>query len=88
MQDEALRPFVAVLRHCDSVGVRERCVQCIALALTAHPRGLGSGQLSFQMHHVHSVESYSTLILSSAMEGSAFFQLSVFLGCLLAAVHP
>ncbi|KAK9788000.1 hypothetical protein WJX73_004027 [Symbiochloris irregularis] len=42
-QDEALRPFVAVLRHCDSVGVRERCVQCIALALTAHPRGLGSG---------------------------------------------
>ena len=44
VQDEALRPFVAVLRHSDSVGVRERCVHCIALATTSHPRGLGSGK--------------------------------------------
>ena len=43
MQDEALRPFVAVLRHCDSVPVRERCVLAISQAITSHPRGLGSG---------------------------------------------
>lgn len=42
-QDEALRPFVAVLKHCDSAAVREQTVQCIAEAITAHPRGLGSG---------------------------------------------
>ena len=42
-QDEALRPFVAVLKHCDSAAVREQTVQCIAQAITAHPRGLGSG---------------------------------------------
>lgn len=43
-QDEALRPFVAVLKHCDSAAVREQTVQCIAQAITAHPRGLGSGE--------------------------------------------
>lgn len=42
-QDEALRPFVAVLKHCDSAAVREQTVQCIAQAITAHPKGLGSG---------------------------------------------
>ncbi|KAL3134912.1 hypothetical protein ABBQ32_007876 [Trebouxia sp. C0010 RCD-2024] len=42
-QDEALRPFVAVLKHCDSAAVREQTVHCIAQAITAHPRGLGSG---------------------------------------------
>ncbi|KAK9804748.1 hypothetical protein WJX72_003264 [[Myrmecia] bisecta] len=42
-QDEALRPFVAVLRHCDALAVRVLTVQCIAQAISAHPRGLGSG---------------------------------------------
>lgn len=45
-QDEALRPFVAVLKHCDSAAVREQTVQCIAQAITAHPRGLGSGNFT------------------------------------------
>ncbi len=45
-QDEALRPFVAVLKHCDSAAVREQTVQCIAQAITAHPRGLGSGDFA------------------------------------------
>ncbi len=47
-QDEALRPFVAVLKHCDSAAVREQTVQCIAQAITAHPRGLGSGIFAIQ----------------------------------------
>ena len=42
-QDEALRPFVSVLKHCDSAAVREQVVQSIAQTITAHPRGLGSG---------------------------------------------
>ena len=46
-QDEALRPFVAVLKHCDSAAVREQTVQCIAQAITAHPRGVGSGVYYF-----------------------------------------
>lgn len=48
-QDEALRPFVAVLKHCDSAAVREQTVQCIAQAITAHPRGLGSGMCMFSL---------------------------------------
>ena len=44
-QDEALRPFVAVLKHCDSAVVREQVVQSIAQTITAHPRGLGTGPL-------------------------------------------
>ena len=42
-QDEALRPFVTVLRTCDAPLVRELAVQCVVHAITAHPRGLGSG---------------------------------------------
>ena len=42
-QDEALRPFVAVLRGADSAAVREMTVQVVAQAVAAHPRGLGSG---------------------------------------------
>jgi hypothetical protein len=42
-QEEALKPFVAVLRLADSPAVRQRAVQAVAAALTAHPRGLGSG---------------------------------------------
>ena len=43
-QDEALRPFVAVLKHCDSTAVREQVVQSIAETITAYPRGLGTGK--------------------------------------------
>jgi hypothetical protein len=42
-QEEALRPFVAVLRQCDDVAVRELTVSCVQQAVAAHPRGLGSG---------------------------------------------
>ena len=34
---------MAVLRHADSAVVREMTVQVIAQAISAHPRGLGSG---------------------------------------------
>jgi hypothetical protein len=40
---DALRPFVSVLRQCDDASVRELAVRCIAQAVAAHPRGLGSG---------------------------------------------
>lgn len=43
MQEEALRPFVAVLRQCDTVAVRELAVQCVMQAAAAHPHDLGSG---------------------------------------------
>lgn len=46
MQDEALRPFVAVLRHADSAVVREMTVQVIAQAISTHPQGLGSGAMT------------------------------------------
>lgn len=42
-QDEAVRPFMAILRHADSPSVREATVQCIAQAINLHPRSLGSG---------------------------------------------
>jgi hypothetical protein len=42
-QEDALRPFVAVLRQCDEPAVRELAVQCVMQAVAAHPRGLGSG---------------------------------------------
>ncbi|KAF6256772.1 hypothetical protein COO60DRAFT_1627056 [Scenedesmus sp. NREL 46B-D3] len=42
-QEEALRPFVAVLRQCDEASVRELAVQCVMQAVASHPRGLGSG---------------------------------------------
>ena len=42
-QDEALRPFVTVLRTCDAPTVREAAVRCVVHAIAAHPRGLGSG---------------------------------------------
>jgi hypothetical protein len=45
-QDEALRPFVAVLKHADSAVVREMTVQVIAQAINTHPKGLGSGEAS------------------------------------------
>ena len=53
--DEALRPFVSVLKHCESAAVREQVVQSIAQTITAHPRGLGSGlspalTFSYDMH--------------------------------------
>ena len=43
LQEDALRPFVAVLRQCDEPAVRELAVQCVMQAVAAHPRGLGSG---------------------------------------------
>ena len=43
LQDEALRTFVQVLRHCDSPVVRELAVQCIGQAIKMHPKALGSG---------------------------------------------
>eukprot|EP00775_Hariotina_reticulata_P004219 gene4219-4468_t len=42
-QEDALRPFVAVLRQCDEAPVRELAVQCIMQAVSSHPGGLGSG---------------------------------------------
>jgi Sec7-like guanine-nucleotide exchange factor len=42
-QEDALRPFVAVLRQCDDVTVRELTVACVQQAVTTHPKGLGSG---------------------------------------------
>lgn len=48
-QEEALKPFVSVVRLADSPAVRQRAVQSVAAALTAHPRGLGSGTL---MEHI------------------------------------
>lgn len=49
VQEEALKPFVSVLRLADSPAVRQRAVQSVAAALTAHPRGLGSGGTSVLM---------------------------------------
>lgn len=49
-QDEALRPFVSVLKHCESAAVREQVVHSIAQTITAHPRGLGSGQPKTPCH--------------------------------------
>ena len=43
MQDEALRPFVAVLRHADNALVREMTVQVVSQAVATNPQGLGSG---------------------------------------------
>ena len=43
MQDEALRPFVAVLRHADNALVREMTVQVVSQAVATNPKGLGSG---------------------------------------------
>jgi hypothetical protein len=43
LQDEALRPFVAVLRHAESALVREMTVQVVGQAVTANPKSLGSG---------------------------------------------
>ena len=43
LQDEALRPFVAVLRHAESALVREMTVQVVAQAVTTNPKSLGSG---------------------------------------------
>ena len=43
LQGDALRPFAAILRHSDSHTVRELAVACVVHAITAHPRGLGSG---------------------------------------------
>jgi hypothetical protein len=42
-QEDALRPFVAVLRQCDEPAVRELAVHCVMQAVASHPRGLGSG---------------------------------------------
>lgn len=38
-----MRPFAAILRHSDSPAVRELAAACVVQAITAHPRGLGSG---------------------------------------------
>ncbi len=43
MQDEALRPCVAVLRHAENAMVREMTVQVISQAIATNPKGLGSG---------------------------------------------
>ena len=51
VQDEALRPFVAVLRHAENALVREMTVQVMSQAITTNPKGLGSGEL----HHQHRV---------------------------------
>ncbi len=45
MQDEALRPFVAVLRHAENALVREMTVQVVSQAIATNPKGLGSGAL-------------------------------------------
>lgn len=42
-QDEALRPFVAVLRHADNALVREMTVQVVSQAVATNAKGLGSG---------------------------------------------
>ena len=45
MQDEALRPLVAVLRHAENALVREMTVQVVSQAIATNPNGLGSGAL-------------------------------------------
>ena len=45
-QEQALRPFVAVLRLANSLAVQQQVVQAVAAALTAHTCGLGSGARS------------------------------------------
>ena len=42
-QDEALRPFTAVLRGAACAESREAAVAAVAEAVTVHARGLGSG---------------------------------------------
>jgi len=51
VQDEALRPFVAVLRHAENALVREMTVQVMSQAIATNPKGLGSGE----SHHQHRV---------------------------------
>ncbi|DBA73285.1 hypothetical protein WJX77_003623 [Trebouxia sp. C0004] len=67
-QDEALRPFVAVLKHCDSAAVREQTVQCIAQAITAHPRGLGSGWRSVLEVLIAAAADSASAVVNQALD--------------------
>ena len=42
-QEEAVRPFAAVLRHADAAAVREQAAAAVAHAVASNPAGLGSG---------------------------------------------
>jgi Sec7-like guanine-nucleotide exchange factor len=67
-QEEALRPFVAVLRQCDDVNVRELTVTCVQQAVTAHPKGLGSGwRMVLQALHLGAVDS-SPAVMTTSLE--------------------
>lgn len=42
-QEDALRPFVSVLRLCDEPAVRQLAVSSVSQIVASHPRALGSG---------------------------------------------
>mmetsp|Transcript_13201 Transcript_13201/g.37209 ORF Transcript_13201/g.37209 Transcript_13201/m.37209 type:complete len:2067 (+) Transcript_13201:204-6404(+) len=67
-QEEALRPFCSILKSCDSPVVRELTVQCIAQAITAHPRGLGSGWRSVLEALEVAATDYAPPVVEQALE--------------------
>uniref|UniRef100_A0A061RZZ7 Brefeldin a-inhibited guanine nucleotide-exchange protein 2 n=1 Tax=Tetraselmis sp. GSL018 TaxID=582737 RepID=A0A061RZZ7_9CHLO len=67
-QEEALRPFCSILKSCDSPVVRELTVQCIAQAITAHPRGLGSGWRSVLQALEVAANDYAPPVVEQALE--------------------
>ncbi|KAK9904753.1 hypothetical protein WJX75_001787 [Coccomyxa subellipsoidea] len=80
-QDEALRPFVAVLRHADSAVVREMTVQVIAQAISAHPEGLGSAWRSVLQALTVAAADGSPPVVHQALDALRAASNALFRGC-------
>ena len=59
---------MSVLRHCDGPGVREFAVRCIAGAITAHPRGLGSGWRSLLQALTIAASDHNAAVVDQALD--------------------
>lgn len=57
-----------MLRHCDGPGVREFAVRCIAGAITAHPRGLGSGWRSLLQALTIAASDHNAAVVNQALD--------------------
>ncbi|BDA49435.1 probable Brefeldin A-inhibited guanine nucleotide-exchange protein [Coccomyxa sp. Obi] len=80
-QDEALRPFVAVLRHAESAVVREMTVQVIAQAITTHPQGLGSAWRSVLQALTVAAADSAAPVVAQALEAMRGVADALFRGC-------
>ena len=67
-QEEALRPFVAVLRHCDEPGVRAATVTQAAQACLLHGHVLGSGWRMLLGLLQRSAEDPATEVVSQTVQ--------------------